>query len=332
MSRWKTAGLAFGTVGAAVGAAVAAQRVAAHRLRASSPDPDTDLALRLEFESSRRIPSHDGGNLFVVERGEGPVILLSHGVTLSVRAWAKQLRSLADAGFRVVAYDHRGHGESTLGGSGHALENLALDMRSVIEGLDLHDVVIVGHSMGGIATQVFCLTYPDVARERVAGIVLLSTLARSPLAATPRLASVSTWLADRLPDGAAALRARDLGLILARVGFGQHPSASHIEATRQMILATSPATRRDAVAALAGLDLSDRLGEIGLPTLVVCGTSDLITPVAEARRIARRIPGSQLVEVPGGGHMLMYERSELLDATISDFARRVQGSMRASAP
>jgi pimeloyl-ACP methyl ester carboxylesterase len=186
--------------------------------------------------------------------------------------------------------------------------------------------------MGGIATQVFCLTYPDVARERVAGIVLLSTLARSPLAATPRLASVSTWLADRLPDGAAALRARDLGLILARVGFGQHPSASHIEATRQMILATSPATRRDAVAALAGLDLSDRLGEIGLPTLVVCGTSDLITPVAEARRIARRIPGSHLVEVPGGGHMLMYERSELLDATISDFARRVQGSMRASAP
>jgi pimeloyl-ACP methyl ester carboxylesterase len=324
VSRWKAAGIVGGVLGAAVVSAFAAERLAARRLRAA-PDPDADRDLLLEFDRFWRLPSHDGGETYVVERGDGPVILLSHGVTLSVRTWAKQFHTLVDAGFRVVAFDHRGHGESKLGTSGHAIENLAADVRTVLEGLDLHDVVIVGHSMGGIATQSFCIHHPEVARERVAGIVLLSSLARSPLASRPRVADASVWIADHLPDGAAALRARNLGLVLARLGFGQHPAASHIEATRQMILETSAETRRDAVAALAGLDLTNRLAEIDVPTLIICGTSDLITPIAESRRMARRIPGARLVEVPGGGHMLMFERTEAVDGVIVDFARGVQG-------
>lgn len=323
MSAWKRVGLAAGAVGALAGAVVAGERIAARRLRAA-PDTGRTAPLPAEFDASWRLPAHDGGELFVVEAGAGPVILLSHGVTLSLRAWSHQLRDLATAGFRVIAFDHRGHGESTVGEAGHGIEQLGADVRSVLEGLDLRDVVIVGHSMGGIATQALCLHHPEVARERVAGIVLLSTLARSPFAANPGLARVSTWLAERVPDGTGILRARDLGLVIARLGFGRAPSAAHVEATRQMILGTDPLTRRDAVVALAGLDLTGRLAEIDLPTLVVCGTADLITPVAESRRIARRIPGARLEEVAGGGHMLMFERPELLERLIVDFARSVQ--------
>lgn len=330
MSAWKRAGLVVGALGAAVGAGLAAERVVAARLR-KADDPDGAEDLVAEFDTSWRIPSHDGGELYVVERGRGPVIVLSHGVTLSVQVWAKQLRSLADAGFRVIAFDHRGHGASTVGHAGHAVENLGADLRSVIEALDLQDVVIVGHSMGGVATLSFWLQFPDEARERVAGIVLLSSLARSILSGNPRIASASTWLADRLPDGAAALRARDLGLVLARLGFGRKPLPSHIEATRQMILATAPATRREAVAALAGLDLTNRLGEIDRPTLVICGTADLITPLAESRRMARRIRGARLEVIDGGGHMLMFERSAVVDDLIVGFAREVQSAGRADA-
>jgi non-heme chloroperoxidase len=321
MSAWKRAGLVAGALGAVAGAAVAGNRVAARRLR-SRGDADDDLTVRPD--RVWRLPAHDGGEIHVVEVGTGPPILLSHGVTLSVRTWAKQFEPLAAAGFRVLAFDHRGHGESTLGTAGHGVEQLAFDMRSVLEGLDLHDVVIVGHSMGGVATQSFCLHHPDVVRERVAGIVLLSTLARSPFAANPRLAALTTALVHRLPDGAGALRARDLGLGLARIGFGRDPRPADVEATRQMILATSRETRRDAVVALAGLDLTGRLGEIDTPTLVVGGTADLITPIGESRRMARRIPGARLEEVPGGGHMLMLERAELLDSLVADFARSVQ--------
>jgi pimeloyl-ACP methyl ester carboxylesterase len=133
-----------------------------------------------------------------------------------------------------------------------------------------------------------------------------------------------TEVVNRLPDGTAALRARELGLIISRVGFGRDPVPAHVEAARQMMLDTGTATRRDAVAALAGLDLTPRLGEIDRPTLVIGGTADLIAPIAESRRMARRIPGARLEEIDGGGHMLMLERAELVDRLIIDFAHEAQ--------
>jgi pimeloyl-ACP methyl ester carboxylesterase len=329
MSAWKRAGVALGTAGAVAGAALTANRVAAARLRRGADDTDDDLTVHAE--RTWRLAGHDGGEVFVVEAGSGPPILLSHGVTLSIRTWAKQLDHLPQEGFRVIAFDHRGHGESTLGTTGHGVEQLAHDIRSVLEGLDLHDVVIVGHSMGGIAAQAFCLHHPDIARTRVAGIVLLSSLARSPFGANPRVARLMTQVMNRLPDGTGALRARDLGLIISRVGFGRDPVPAHVEAARQMMLDAGSATRRDAIASLAGLDLTPRLGEIDRPTLVIGGTADLIAPIAESRRIARRIPGARLEEVRGAGHMVMLERTELLDRLIADFARDVQAAGRLDA-
>ena len=91
-----------------------------------------------------------------------------------------------------------------------------------------------------------------------------------------------------------------------------------------MILATDSATRRDAAIGLGGLNLTPRLGEIDRPTLVICGTADVLTPMAESRRIARRIPRARLESIAGGGHMLMFERSEILDQLITDFAHEVQ--------
>ncbi len=323
MNAWKRATVAIGAVGALVGLGMAAERAAARRLRGHAHE-DHPGPIVAAYERTHRLPAHDGGEIFVVERGDGPVIVLSHGVTLSVRTWANQLRDLSAAGFRVVAFDHRGHGASTVGTGGHTIENLGADMRSVIEGLDLHDVVIVGHSMGGVAVQSLCIHHPEFASERLAGIVLLSTLARSILAGKHRLAHATTWIADRLPDGAEVLRARDLGLLISRVGFGRDPDPRDVEATRQMILDTDPVTRRQATAALADLDLTPQLAAITTPTLVVCGTADVITPLGESRRIARCIPGAQLEVLDGGGHMLMLEQAGRLDAVIADFADSVQ--------
>lgn len=322
MNVWKGAGIAVGAVGVVVGAGFAAQRVAARRLR-MAPDPDAGREFVEQFESTHRVATHDGGELFVVEHGHGPPIVLVHGVTLSIGTWAKQWHSLSEAGFRVVAYEQRGHGGSTVGRSGHSVENLGADLKCVIEELDLHDAVVVGHSMGGIAVQSFCIDFADVARQRVAGIVLLSTLARSPVAANRRLARTSGWAIDRWPDSSAALRSRDLGLVLTRVGFGRNPAARDIESTREMILATSSSTRRSAIAALIGFDLTKRLCEIDRPTLVIGGSADVMTPLAESRRLARHIRGARLEVLDGGGHMLMFERAEQLDDLITDFAHQV---------
>jgi pimeloyl-ACP methyl ester carboxylesterase len=331
MSRARTAvGLAAAAAaGAAVaGAAFAAERVALRRLR-DGEDADAEADLIPLFDELLSLDSHDGGGINVLRRGAGQPVVLSHGVTLSVRTWVKQLEALPGAGFQVVAFDHRGHGASKLGEDGHTIEALAWDMRTVLERLDLRDAILVGHSMGGVAVQAFCLHHPDVAQERVAGIVLLSTLARGPLHGNPRLRHVLAALGRRLPDGSAVLGPRDLGLLVARLGFGRRPQASHVELTRQMILACDESTRRDAPAALLDLDLTDDLERIALPTLVVCGTADLITPPSESRRIARRIPGARLELVDGAGHMLMLERSDALDSLIADFAAEARAVRRA---
>ncbi len=103
------------------------------------------------------------------------MVVFCHGVTLSSRVWAKQFETFPAAGFRAVAFDSRGHGESRAGDTGHSLDNLADDLRTVLEALDLRDVILVGHSMGGMAVQAFAIRHPDVLDERVSGLVLLST-------------------------------------------------------------------------------------------------------------------------------------------------------------
>jgi len=311
--------LAAGGVAAVAGSAVAVERMAARRLRAA-PDPDAGADLVAPFDELVGLASHDEGGINVVRRGHGRPLVLSHGVTLSVRTWVKQLEQLPGAGFEVVAFDHRGHGSSRLGTAGHTVAALGWDVRTVLEELDLHDAVLVGHSMGGVAVQTFCIDHPDVAAERVAGIVLLSTLARGPLHGNPRLRHILAALAQAAPDGAGLLATKDVGLLLARLGFGRHPQPSHVELTRQMILACSAETRRDAPAALIDLDLTDDLPRVAVPTLVVCGSADVLTPLAESRRIAQRIPGARLEVVEGAGHMIMLERPEVLHGLLHDFA------------
>lgn len=317
----KAAGVAIGAAGALAGAGYFAQRMLARRLR-SRPDHDAARALEAPVYIDRRLDAFDEGSIYLVESGEGPPIVLSHGVTNSIREWFHQLESLPKAGFRVIAFDHRGHGQSKVGTSGHSLQTLANDMRSVVEGLDLRDAVLVGHSMGGVAVQAFVTQYPQIAAERVAGIVLLSTLAKTPLGShSTRTKKRIEDITNHAPDMSWVWASPNLGLLLARLGFGRDPHPSHVELVRQMMMECPPATRLESPRALIGLDLTDELANIRIPTLVVVGTSDILTPPAQAKLIARLIPGARLEVFPGGGHMLMLERAEELDRLIIDFAR-----------
>ena len=316
----KRTGLVAGVAAGVVGAVYAGGRAVVARLR-HGDDPDTDATLLPLIDATELIESHDGGLLYTISRGEGTPIVFAHGVTLSSRVWAKQFDSIPDAGFRAVAFDSRGHGESTIGESGHSVDNLADDVRSVLEALDLRDVILVGHSMGGMAVQAFVIRHPDIARERVRGLVLQSTAARNLVSDARRVRGLAERATSFAPDLGALMRQRNLGFLLARIGFGNDPHASHVEATRQMLGACSQETIRDAGKALLALDLTGGLPSIKLPTLVLVGTADALTPPRDSRQIAELIPGARLIEFKGAGHMLMYERTEEIDALIVEFAR-----------
>lgn len=318
----KVAGIATGVAAGVVGTAYGIERaVIARGRRRREPGGPTEFTVR--YDESWTLPSHDGGTIKVVARGSGPTIVLMHGITLSLRSWVLQLDALPELGFRVVAFDHRGHGESVTGESGHSLENLAADVATVLEQLDLRDVLLVGHSMGGVAVEAFALEHPDIAHARVRGLVLLSTLARAPLMGTAMMRKLVGTLSRQAPGLGIFMHPPNLGFLLARLGYGRDPLPSHVELNRQMILECDPETVHLALAALLELDLVDDIAAIDLPTLVITGSADLIAPPAESRRIAQRIPGARLETLRGGGHMLMLERADEINALLAEFALEV---------
>jgi non-heme chloroperoxidase len=319
----KVAGIAVGAAAGLSGVGYAGGRLIASRLR-HSPDGDAARALEAPMYVDHRLDAFDGGSIYVVENGAGPPIVFAHGVTNSSRSWFHQLEEIPRAGFRTIAYDHRGHGRSKLGASGHSVENLALDLRTVVEALDLRGAVLVGHSMGGVAVMEFVTRYPELAAERVVGIVLLSTLAKTPLGShSTRTKARIEQVTKRAPDMSWVWASPNLGFLLARLGFGRDPQPSHVELVRQMLAECPPETRLDAPRALIGLDLTPELPKIRIPALVIVGRADRLTPPSQARLIARLIPGARLEVFEGGGHMLMLERTEALDRMIIDFAREV---------
>jgi pimeloyl-ACP methyl ester carboxylesterase len=140
--------------------------------------------------------------------------------------------------------------------------------------------------------------------------------------------SGASWLRktfERLTGGGPSagdlMTQQNLGFFLARVGFGRDPQASHVELVREMIAACPKAASQEAVTALVGLDMTDELPRIRVPTLVLSGSADVIAPPAQGRRIAELIPGARLEVFKGAGHMLMLERTDDVNSLITEFAR-----------
>src|SRR5918998_186562 len=96
-----------------------------------------------------RITTEDGTQIYYKDWGEGPPIVFSHGWPLNADAWDNQMVFLAQNGYRTIAHDRRGHGRSDQPSSGNELDTYANDLASLIETLDLRDIVLVGHSTGG---------------------------------------------------------------------------------------------------------------------------------------------------------------------------------------
>jgi pimeloyl-ACP methyl ester carboxylesterase len=164
-------------------------------------------------------------------------------------------------------------------------------------------------------------------RERVRGLVLLSTLCRTPVGSqSTRLRAAVERVTKRTPDTTRLWETPNLGLLLARIGFGRNPSAAEVDLVRQMLRDCPNETRVNSPRALIGMDLTDAIRSITTPTLVICGTADAITPPFHAHQLHRAIPGSHLELVDGGGHMLMLERSDWLHDTLLAFAAEVGAS------
>jgi len=272
----------------------------------------------------------DGGRIHVVERGQGPPLVLLHGIMLTSALWVHQLRDLADH-HRVIAIDLRGHGQSLPGSAGSGLQLLASDVRTVLQTLGVEHAVVVGHSMGGmVALQMATDLSLEERRRRIAGIVLTSTTA-GPFATLPGWTGVvratgpvtarALLLGERW--GAKALPSRDLRWWVTRLGFGADAPAVQVRFVEAMHRGTPSRTLAGLIPTLATFDLSARLGSLDFPVLVVVGSHDHLTAPKLARRMAAALPEAQLVELPRCGHMPMLERRHEFSRLVDEFTAKI---------
>lgn len=295
--RTRAAILLAATAGAAALAGVLAVR--ARRV-------DRSLLAGLEAGDRLEVTASDGATLVVDILGpdDGPTVVLAHCWGGHVDNWSLVAGPLVERGHRVVRWHQRGHGPSTVGAAGFAIERFGADLAEVLHAVDARDAVVAGHSLGGMTLQAFAIHHPDVAAERTRGLVLVATAAGG-LKATPvgrsadSLARIGPYL-DRV------LASRH-GHHLVRATLGKGASHAAVRATRDHFVGTPLSTRHGVLLEVKDMDLRQAGGDISVPTTVVVGSRDPLTPPAMSRGMAATIPDARLVELRGRGHMLPLE-------------------------
>ncbi|MCX5048785.1 MULTISPECIES: alpha/beta fold hydrolase [unclassified Streptomyces] len=272
--------------------------------------------------------SADGARLHVevhgpVENSAAPAVVLAHGWTCSTAFWAAQIRDLA-ADHRVIAYDQRGHGRSPASPA-CSTEALADDLEAVLEATLApgEKVVVVGHSMGGMT--VMAASGRAVFREHAVAVLLCSTgssrLVAESTVVPLRPGRLRTWLTRhilgvRAPLGPVTPLARRI-LKYGTMGPGSAPHM--VEACARIVHACPRKVRHTWSKVLHLLDLDHGVRELRVPTVVVVGTADRLTPPVQARALVAALPncvGS--TELPGLGHMTPVEAPELVTGRIRE--------------
>lgn len=307
------------------GALYALERRVARARRAAYPSEHLESDLTVPASaSSRFVETSDGARVHVVEVGEGTPIVLVHGVALSSAIWAYQLRDLSHE-HRVVAIDLRSHGQSLGGRDGCSMSRMGLDLCEVLEHLDVEKAVLVGHSMGGMVVLQAVVDLGARVTKRTSGIVLMGTSAREMAGAGDRGRHLAAGLVSRvlgLLDGAGRplMASDDIAYWATRLSFGVDPVPSHVQVTEQLVNAMPPSIMAEMIRSIISFDVSERLGDVTVPSLVIVGARDVLTPPWAARRLAHGLPRSTIYQLEGVGHMAMLERRQYVDAAIEQFA------------
>jgi YbgC/YbaW family acyl-CoA thioester hydrolase len=258
-------------------------------------------ALRLEVA---------GAELSVDVRGEGVAVLLIHGFPLDRAMWRHQLAVLTKC--RRIAPDLRGAGASSAPTDGYSIGRYADDLVAVLDALGVKQVVACGLSMGGYVAFDLVRRYAG----RLKALVLADTRAEADTPEARRQREELITLAET--EGVAAVGERLLPKLLAPATYTRQPEL--VTEVREM-------ARRYTVAGIVGAlralrdrpDSTDTLSAVRVPTLVIAGAEDQITPPGVAERLAAAIPGARFVAIPDAGHLAPLEQPIPTSSVLAEF-------------
>jgi 3-oxoadipate enol-lactonase len=255
-------------------------------------------------------------SLNVVDRGTGPVLLFVHGFPLDHSMWTNQIDTLASH-YRVIAPDLRGFGQSDGADGTLTMTLLARDLVRLLDALDIRSrIVLCGLSMGGYVALQFWKRYPT----RLRGLVLCDTRAAAD---TPEAAANRHAMAEKVLQDGSQVAADAMMPKLFAPNFEQS-EPEILDATRNVILSTAPETIAAAQRGMAERpEMRGELANIKLPTLVICGEKDVISPPDELREMASAIPGSRFEIIPDAGHMSPLESPDAFNDVLTDWLAKL---------
>jgi pimeloyl-ACP methyl ester carboxylesterase len=244
--------------------------------------------------------------IFYARHGSSPAGapgVLLHGAGENHLVWPGGLRRLP--GSTTYALDLPGHGKSN-GIGRRTIDDYAAWLADWSAALRLPRLILIGHSMGGAIAQLFALTYP----AQTAALVLMATSAR--LRVSPQLLELAPtdW------EAACAW--------VTEQEWGPLVTDSIKQLGRKQLLALDPAIALKDYQACHHFDVRDRVSTISVPTLVIAGEADRMTPLKHVAFLAEQIPGAQLITIPQTGHMVMLEAERLVTDAVSRFLRGLQ--------
>lgn len=261
--------------------------------------------------------------VFCSEWGEGRPALFVHAWGLSGDMWSYQVANLAAEGLRCVTFDRRGHGRSDRPSMGYDLDSLADDVAAVIEALDLHDVLLVGHSMGAAEVVRYLTRHGS---GRIDRLVLSAPVTPFLVQTEDNPAGVPR---DAL-DASASELARDVGAWVDARSAGywgvrdDEVSPALLDWTRRQIVDTPVHILLETTRTFTYTDLRAELTRVPVPTLVIQGDADISCPLEiTGRPTAELIPGARLAVLPGAGHGLYVSRAARYNAELLSFAEAV---------
>jgi len=258
--------------------------------------------------------SIDGSEIAYEVSGAGPALLLLHAFPLGLFMWDEQVEALAPT-HRVVRFDARGFGGSAPGRGPLTMERIADDGATLLDLLGIEKAVVGGCSMGGYAALAFVRRHP----QRLAGLVLQDTRAGADTAEAK--ANRAVLAAKVLAEGAPAAVEAFLPKLFGETTQRERPDL--VASLRQRILAASPPGIANALHGLAGrADSRETLPTIDVPTLVLVGAEDVLTPPAEAATMAAATQRARLDVIPAAGHLANLENPAAVNAALRAFLTR----------
>ena len=263
---------------------------------------------------ARVVTQEDGTRIHTIRAGTGPTVVLAHGFAIDSDEWNVIAADLVARGRRVIAFDQRGHGRTTIGRDGIGTRQMAGDYAAVLAAYDVSDAVLVMHSMGGFIGVRFLVENPDLVARHLRGAMLVATFAGDVNRDNPQnKMQIPLIRSGILPK----LVSRDLvGKPFARTLMGDGRTDAMVESFLAMFRGQRLGPLVPILQAMVQENRYPQLGAITLPTTILVGTKDKTTPPFHTDELHRGIVGSRLVRVPGAGHTVNWEAADEIVAEV----------------